>query len=117
MQNPLSSLFDFSNKTAIITGGSSGIGRATAILLAQCGARVWTGDLRTDPTNATLFQQLGITENICDVRSENDVEQLVKTATDATKRLDIVVHSAGVNMVVQLPDATEADWDKCIDTN
>jgi NAD(P)-dependent dehydrogenase (short-subunit alcohol dehydrogenase family) len=117
MQPPLSTLFDFSNKTAIITGGSSGIGRATAILLAECGARVWTGDLRTDPANRAEFEPLGITETVCDVRSEAAVQQFITMATNATKRLDFVIHSAGVNMVVQLPDAKEADWDKCIDTN
>lgn len=103
--------------TAIITGGSSGIGRATALLLAEQGVRVWTGDLRINRENDAVFKPLGIVETECDVRSEASVAALVQAAVAATGRLDIVVHSAGIVFVKQIPDVTEAEWDAVLDTN
>ncbi len=104
-------------KTAIITGGSSGIGRATALVLAKQGVRVWTGDLRTNAANDAAFKPLGIVETECDVRNEESVAALVKAAVQVTGRLDIVVHSAGIVFVKQIPDVTEAEWDAVLDTN
>ncbi|MGC4002140.1 MAG: SDR family oxidoreductase [Pirellulales bacterium] len=107
----------FENRTAVVTGGSSGIGRATALLLAEHGARVFTGDLRPNEANGDRYAPLRIVETACDVRSEAEVKHLVDTAVNATGRLDIVVHSAGIVFVRQIPDTTEAEWDACLDTN
>jgi NAD(P)-dependent dehydrogenase (short-subunit alcohol dehydrogenase family) len=106
-----------SNRTAVITGGASGIGRAAAILLAQHGARVFVGDVNPRSENERAFAELGITSLRCDVRSEADVRALAAAATSATGRLDIAVHSAGVVLVKQIPEVTEGEWNAVFDTN
>lgn len=108
---------DLTGRTAIVTGGSRGIGRAAAIALAQAGARVFTGDLHPREENGELFGSLGITELTCDVRREADVRQLVERAVQASGRLQIVVSNAGINMAGQAPELSVKDWDDCFDTN
>jgi 3-oxoacyl-[acyl-carrier protein] reductase len=100
-----------------VTGGANGIGRATAILLARHGARVFVGDFRLLPENAETFNALGIREQVCDVRRESDLASLIDSAVEATGRIDILVNNAGIGMVKQITEVTEADWDACIDTN
>ena len=67
-------------RVAIITGGASGIGRATAVLLARQGAAVFVGDVRQSVENKALFAELGVHEQHCDVRHEADVQALVERA-------------------------------------
>jgi 3-oxoacyl-[acyl-carrier protein] reductase len=106
-----------SGRTATVTGGADGIGRATALLLARHGARVFVGDLRPRAENERAFAELGIVQQACDVRIEADVKRLIDAAIQATGRLDILVNNAGIGMVKQIPDVTEAEWDACLDTN
>lgn len=108
---------DLSHRVAVVTGGASGIGRATALLLARRGAKVWAGDVQPLEENAAAFESLGIAEIPCDVRIEADVVRLVEAATGGGGRLDIVVNCAGIGLVKPIPDVSEAEWDACIDTN
>jgi NAD(P)-dependent dehydrogenase (short-subunit alcohol dehydrogenase family) len=108
---------DLTGRTAIVTGGSRGIGRAAALALARAGAAVFTGDLHPREENAEDFAALGIREHTCDVRSEPHVRTLVQRAVDDTSGLHILVSNAGINMAGQLPDVSAADWDACLDTN
>ncbi len=103
-------------RVAIVTGGSSGIGRATALLLAQHGAQVYVGDRDLLPENDDLFSDQGITQIACDIRSEEEVQRLVQQAAER-ERIDILVNNAGVGLVKQITDVTEAEWDDCLDTN
>ncbi len=104
-------------RTAVVTGGSRGIGRATALELARAGARVFTGDLQPSDDNAEEFATLGICELTCDVRQASQVRDLIERAVDETGSLNILVSNAGINMPGLVPDVREADWDACIDTN
>ncbi len=108
---------DLTARTAVITGGSHGIGRATALLLARRGAKVFCGDVQLRGENAEPFSQLGIVERPCDVRDEAQVAALVHEAASATGGLHILVSNAGINLAGQLPDVSETDWDACLDTN
>jgi NAD(P)-dependent dehydrogenase (short-subunit alcohol dehydrogenase family) len=108
---------DLSHRVAVVTGGASGIGRATALLLARQGAKVWVGDFQPLEENAAIFEPLEITQMPCDVRREADIVRLVQAAAHGGGRLDIMVHSAGIGLVKQIPDVSEAEWDACIDTN
>jgi 3-oxoacyl-[acyl-carrier protein] reductase len=105
------------NRVAVVTGGANGIGRATALMLARHGARVFVGDFTLLPENAETFRQLGIHEQTCDVRQESDLQQLIDGAAKTGGRLDILVNNAGIGMVKPITEVTEADWDACIDTN
>lgn len=108
---------DLSRGVAVVTGGASGIGRATALLLARHGAKVWVGDFQPRQQNSADFEALGIAQLACDVRVEAEVVRLVDAAAEGAGRLDILVNSAGIGMVKQIPHVTEAEWDACLDTN
>ena len=108
---------ELAGRVAIVTGGASGIGRATALLLAEQGARVFVGDYRLQKENDEDFAALGIEQQLCDVRREADIAQLVNLAVQRAGGVDILVHSAGIVMVRQVTETTEADWDACLDTN
>lgn len=107
----------FEGRTAVVTGGADGIGRATAVRLALGGARVFAGDIQSREENNQRFAKLGITALVCDVRSDADVRKLIETAVAANDRLDILVNNAGIGLVKQIPDVTEEEWDRCLDTN
>lgn len=104
-------------RTAVVTGASSGIGKATAITLAKAGATVFAGDVQLRPETSSVFQALGIQELQCDVTNLAELQRLIDSAAEATGRLDILVNNAGIIMVKQVPEVTEEDWDRCIDTN
>lgn len=108
---------DLSARVAVVTGGGNGIGRATAMLLARHGAKVWAGDLHPLAENSDVFTSLGITQMPCDVRIEGHVVRLIEAAVQGGHRLDIVVNSAGIGLVKQIPEVSEAEWNACIDTN
>jgi NAD(P)-dependent dehydrogenase (short-subunit alcohol dehydrogenase family) len=105
------------DRVAVVTGAASGIGRATALLLAEMGARVFAGDFDPLAENETLFAQARIVQVLCDVRREDHVESLVELAARQSGRIDILVNSAGVGLVKQITEVTEAEWDACLDTN
>src|SRR3569623_3138946 len=107
---------NLSGRVAIVTGGASGIGRATAVLLAEHGAKVFVGDFRLLDENSKRFADLGIEQTACDGRNVSDVQRLVELAA-AAGGVDILVNNAGIGMVKQIPDVSEAEWAACIDTN
>ncbi|HUG92124.1 MAG TPA: SDR family oxidoreductase [Planctomycetaceae bacterium] len=108
---------ELENRVAVVTGGASGIGRATAILLARQGARVFVGDLRPSASDEGLFRELGIVQSTCDVRSEAGLRALIDEAAERGGRLDILVSNAGIGLVKQIAEVTEEDWSACMDTN
>jgi 3-oxoacyl-[acyl-carrier protein] reductase len=105
-----------SGRVALVTGGSSGIGRATAVLLAQQGARVYVADRELIPENETTFDEWKITQISCDIRNQDQVKQFVALAAQ-NGRIDVLVNNAGVGLVKQITEVTEAEWDHCLDTN
>ena len=108
---------ELSGRVAVVTGGSSGIGRATALALAERGAKVFVGDFRPLPETKELFARQGIELLACDVRIEADVARLIQTAVNTGGGLDILVNNAGIGLVKQIPDVSEAEWDAVLDTN
>lgn len=108
---------NLAERVAVVTGGASGIGRAIAVLLAECGAQVFVGDYDPIPHHDQTSQQLGIVNRRCDVRVESDVRDLIEAAVAAGGGLDILVNNAGIGMVKQIVDVTEEEWSACLDTN
>ena len=104
-------------RTVVVTGGGSGIGREIASMMADHGAKVVVGDFDPPPGTPEEFERRGIKLLACDVRRESDVAELIQAAAKGTGRLDILINNAGVGLVKQIPDVTEAEWDKVLDTN
>jgi len=102
---------------AVVTGGTNGIGRAAAIMLAQRGAKVVVGDFDLPEQVDTELEAWGIETVPCDVRKEADLARLIDHAGNTHGRVDVLVNSAGVGMVKQIDAVTEEDWDRCLDTN
>lgn len=108
-------------KVAIITGGGSGIGRATAIAFAREGARVVIGN-RNAAAGEETVRLIRAAGGEChfvrtDVTVAADVERLVSDAVARHGRLDCIFNNAGINLSGSVADVSEADWDRCIDTN
>ncbi|MBS0202920.1 MAG: SDR family oxidoreductase [Planctomycetes bacterium] len=108
---------DLTGKVAAITGGESGIGRATARRLALAGARVFVCDRTLINDNRPEFERLGIVSQTCDVRSVSDLESWIHTAAQLAGRLDILVNNAGIGMTRPIEAVSEQDWDDCLDIN
>ena len=108
-------------KTAVVTGGSSGIGRATALALAAEGAAVAVGGRKAsalDEVVAAITSQGGrALAQAMDVRDERQMAALVDAAVEQFGRLDIMVHNAGVNFLGNISDGTVEHWREMLETN
>ncbi len=110
-------------RTALVTGGSRGIGRAIALELAIAGARVGisyvSNATAADATVAELEAAGGEARAFaCDVGEGEAVEGLVKGFLDWTGgRIDILVNNAGITRDGLLMRMSDADWDAVLDTN
>ncbi|WP_441246268.1 SDR family oxidoreductase [Kitasatospora sp. McL0602] len=109
------------NKVVAITGASSGIGEATALLLAARGAKVVLGARRRERLEglaARIVEAGGeATCAVTDVTRQEDVAALVGLACERYGRLDVLVGNAGIGPVSPLDDLRVEDWDDMIDVN
>src|SRR3954447_17636770 len=95
-------------RVAIVTGGGSGIGRATALELAGLGARVVICGRRLEPLQETagLAPPGGVHPVACDIREEDQVEKLVDEVLERLGRIDLLVNNAGGQFLAPAEDIT-----------
>ena len=113
---------ELQDKVAIITGGTSGIGRDTAVLFAQHGAKVVVAGRRQAEGEETIKQVRAAGGDgffvKTDVAKAGDVEALIKKTVEKFGRVDTAFNNAGIEGAwVPLTEQTEADWDNLIDIN
>ena len=102
---------DFSELTAVVTGGASGIGLATARLLAARGARVAVLDMDITQLDEALF---GVQ---ADVTDDAAVRDAVATAAEALGGIDVLVNNAGIGAVGTVADNSDEQWHRVFDVN
>lgn len=115
------SAISLSGKTALVTGGGSGIGLGTALALAQEGCRVAIAGRRLDVLKAAAATWKGqppILVHACDVAQLAEVEKLFAWANQQLGRIDILVNAAGVNIKNRLmSNMAPPDWDRVMAIN
>lgn len=115
-------------RTAIVTGGASGIGLATCERLVRAGLNVVLADLRAERVNQAVEDLRGRVPGASllavagDVRNEADMNALAERALAQFGRIDVLVHAAGIlrppgSPMKLLPDITPDEWDMVVDTN
>ena len=116
------SLSDFSleNKVALITGGTSGLGKMMALALAKAGAFVWIASSRdnADETLQEIKQQDSNGSFVqVDVTSSDALEKIVSQILKESNSIDILVNAAGINLRTSAEELTLNEWQKTIDIN
>jgi NADP-dependent 3-hydroxy acid dehydrogenase YdfG len=117
-ENPVSGI---EGKVVVVTGASSGIGAATALLLAERGARLVLGARRSDRLEALAARIAEVGREPAwartDVTRREDLSDLVALACERHGRLDVLVNNAGIGPISPLDDLRVEEWEAMIDVN
>jgi NAD(P)-dependent dehydrogenase (short-subunit alcohol dehydrogenase family) len=112
---------DLSGKTAVVIGGTSGIGHAIALGFAEAGADVVPTSRRLEQVQATVAEitqrgrkSLAVTSDVAD---RGSLEKLLHAVLQQFGKADILVNSAGITKRTPTLDVTQEDWDRIMDTN
>src|SRR5688500_6246980 len=113
--------FDLGGRTAVVIGGTSGIGRAIAHGLAQAGADVVCSSRRNDQVEAAAAEMEGLgcrtVRCISDVSSRDSLDALLAECVNEFGKVDILVNSAGRTKREPSVDQSEEDWNAVLETN
>src|SRR4051794_39179778 len=107
---------NLANQVALVTGAGQGIGRASALALAEAGAHVVVADIAREHADATADtiapaqrRALAVQADVGDLR---EIDRMVRKTLDRFGQIDILVNNAGVTRRADIMDLTEADWDR-----
>jgi len=119
--NQVRNRFDLSGRVALVIGGTSGIGRAIAIGLAEAGADVVAASRRPSEV-ANVAHEIratgrGSLEVCADVLDRSSLEQLHEQTIAAFGKIDILVNAAGTTKRVPTLECSEQDWSRIVETN
>ena len=111
-----------SGKTAVVTGASRGIGRATAVRLAEAGANIAVNYLNNQTAadeTVELCRQLGVQAIAvqADVANLKDVQKLTQTTLKKFGKIDVLIANAGIWEGAPIDEMSEDLWDKVLDAN
>lgn len=121
MKKNVKELFDLSGKTAIVTGGSRGIGKEMAEGLAEAGATLMLCARRSEWLDETIeaFQNRGfnVAGRTCDVSKPDKVQAVVSETVEHFGSVDILINNAGISWGAMPEDMTLEQWQKVLDVN
>lgn len=121
MAKHIKDLFDLNGKTAIVTGGSRGIGKEMAEALAEAGANLMLCARRAERLNETVNEfranNFNVAGKVCDVANPEDVQAVVDETVKAFGKVDILINNAGTSWGAMPEDMPLDKWKQVIDTN
>ncbi len=114
-------MFSLTNKTAIITGGGSGIGKAISTVFAKQGAQVYILDMDEAGGNSTAEEIIKAGNkaffNRCDVSNQAEVKKIIASIAEKNGTIDILVNNAGIAHVGNAESTGEEDFDRLMKVN
>lgn len=121
MSKSIDELFDLTNRTAIVTGGSRGLGREMAEGLGEAGAKLMLCARRSEWLEGTVaeFAARGfeVAGKVCDVSKADEVDAVVAETASRFGGVDIVINNAGTSWGAMPEEMTREQWQKVIDVN
>jgi gluconate 5-dehydrogenase len=121
MAKTIKELFDLTGKTAIVTGGSRGIGVEMAEGLAEAGAGLMLCARREEWLNETVEEFRGrgfrVEGKVCDVSKEADVQAVVEETVKTFGKVDILINNAGISWGAMPEEMPLVQWQKVLDVN
>lgn len=121
MTKTIKELFDLTGKTAIVTGGSRGIGREMAEALAEAGASLMLCARRAEWLDETLEEfrakNFNAAGKICDVSKPEDVQSVVDETIKTFGKIDVLINNAGISWGAMPEEMSLAKWQNVLDVN
>ena len=121
MAKTIKELFDLTGKTAIVTGGSRGIGKEMAEGLAEAGANLMLCARRAEWLDETTAEfrarDFSVESALCDVAKQTDIQTVVDETIEKFGKIDILINNAGISWGAMPEDMPLEKWQKVLDVN